>query len=122
MFGPVGKMTPKRPLMESKRTLFLEKQHILTQLRFTRIAFSLKKQPFLRVSLVAHVYNNIIRAPPPPPTGLYQTCRMRIKNLVELFSYTLQYHNTGAGTNKGPNTPQIVVAVGRLKGDGAPQK
>ena len=39
MFGGVWKMTPKRPLTESKRTLFLQKRQILTPK-------GLKKQPF----------------------------------------------------------------------------
>ena len=39
-------MTPKRPLIEFKRTLFLKNMHILTP---------------NRVSLVAHVYNTYIR-------------------------------------------------------------
>ena len=34
-------------------------------MRFARIAFSLKKLPFFRVSLVAHVYRTIIRVAPP---------------------------------------------------------
>ena len=55
-------MTPKRPLIEYKRILFLKNRHILT---LNRITFSLKKQPF-RVSLGEHVYNTIIRVPPPP--------------------------------------------------------
>ena len=38
IFGRVWKMTPKRPLTESKTTLFLRNRHILTPKRELRLA------------------------------------------------------------------------------------
>ena len=54
-------MTPKRTLMESKEDPFLENRQILTPNRDSRESrLGSKKQPFFRVSLVAHVYNTSI--------------------------------------------------------------
>ena len=59
-------MTPKRPLIESKRTFFLKNRHILTTKRDSRESRLTQKTTFFRVSLVAHAYSTIIRVPPPP--------------------------------------------------------
>ena len=52
-------MTPKRPLVESKRTLFLKNRHILTPKRESRLAS--KNNPFFTFSGRACVqqYNSI---------------------------------------------------------------
>ena len=55
-------MTRKHPWYNWKRTPFLENKHILTLI--ATIAFSLKKQPFLHILLVAHVYNTSIQVLP----------------------------------------------------------
>ena len=64
MFGGVWNMTPKHPLIESKiqKDSFSQKTPNQFWPLFT---FSLKKTLFFRVSLVLHMYNTIIRVPPP---------------------------------------------------------
>ena len=65
MFSWVWKITPKRPLIESKKDPFLQNSHILTPNRDSRESRpASKNNPFFRVSLVAHVYNAINRVPP----------------------------------------------------------
>ena len=68
MFGGIWKMTPKRPLIESKRTLFLKNRHILTPKRDLREShLALKNNPFFPFlwSRRNHVYNTIIQVAPP---------------------------------------------------------
>ena len=68
MFGEVWKMTPKCPLIKSKRTLLLRYRHILTpNCDFT---FSLKKQPSFCVSLVAHLHTTLSFQCPTPHRAL----------------------------------------------------
>ena len=99
-------MTPKRPLIESKRTPFLKNKHILTpnhDSRESRLASKTKtknktkqnktktkqnkktnkqKQKFFRVSLVAHVYKPIILVAP----GLHKCRVIAFKKIGVLLS------------------------------------
>ena len=73
MFGGVWKMTPKRPLIESKQTLFLKNRHILTPTRDLHdLHLPSKNNPFSCFSGPAcvHVYNTMIWVPP----GVYIWC------------------------------------------------
>ena len=59
-------MTPKRPLIESKRTLFLKNRHILTPKHDSLESHLASKNiPFFAfLNLVVHVYSTKIRVAP----------------------------------------------------------
>ena len=81
----VWKITLKCPFLELKNDPFSWKQARFDPIsQVLRITFSLKNQPFFRVSLVIHVYNTSIRVGPTPDLGLNATSTWR--RLIFTFS------------------------------------
>ena len=83
-------MTPKRPLIESKRTLFLKNRHILTPKRDSRESrLASKTTLFSRFSGRACVQHYNSSGPPRGMSHMLAILNLQYKVLVHLKCYIL---------------------------------